>query len=283
MNHPVSPTLPAQNASETFSLRSLLGDGRNFQIVFLCCFLIFGIFNLGWDVDIPRFTVSIGACLLFQWLALAYWGGTKDGLKSGMISGLSLCMMLKAYAWWVPVFAAAISIFSKYLIRFRGKHVFNPTNLGIVATVILTGEAWISPGQWGSNVALVAFIGLLGLMVVLKVGRLDTALVFIGTLAIFEFSRNVLYLGWPADFFFHQFTSGTLLLFAFFMITDPVTTPNRTISRVIWAALVACLSFYLTYWHFVFGAPIYALCIMSVFTPVFDMIFKGKKFNWKTS
>lgn len=277
-------TTPLPTAvAERFTLGRILSDGRNFQILFLCTFLIFGIFNLGWDVDVPRFSVSIGACLLFQWVALRYWGGSPEGLKSGMISGLSLCMMLKAYQLWVPVLAAAISIFSKYLIRFRGKHVFNPTNLGIVATILLTGEAWISPGQWGSNVTLVAFIGLLGLMVVLKVGRLDTALAFLGTLAVLEYSRSVLYLGWPTDFFFHQFTSGTLLLFTFFMITDPVTTPNRTLARVIWASLVACLAFYLTYWKFVFGAPIYALCILSVTTPLFDMVFKGKRFQWKAN
>lgn len=188
--------------------------------------------------------------------------------------------MMKATLWWVFVLAAFLSISGKFLIRRNKKHVFNPTNFGILLTVLFSGNAWISPGQWGSQFLWWAFIGIAGLTVIFRVGRWDTAFAFLGTLAMLEFSRSILFLGWPVDFFFHSFTSGTLLIFTFFMITDPVTTPNHRVARMVWSMMVALLSFVMSWKFFVVGAPIYALFILSAFTPLFDIVFKSSSFKW---
>ena len=47
--------------------------------------------------------------------------------------------------------AAAIAISSKFLIRYRGKHVFNPANVAIVLMMLASEHVWVSSGQWGST------------------------------------------------------------------------------------------------------------------------------------
>ncbi len=225
--------------------------------------------------------ITFFTCLMSQWLGDTITGKNNlSSLKSAWISSLSITLMLRANLWWVFVLASVLTVGSKFLIKRKGKHVFNPTNFGIVISVLLSGNAWISPGQWGSDYIWWAFMGISGLTVLFQVGRWDTAFTFLAALAVFEFSRNVLWLGWPVDFFIHQFSSGTLLLFTFFMITDPVTTPSHRLARVLWSIVIAGLSAWLNWKYLLPGAPLYALFVMSAFTPLFDIIFKAKKFKW---
>ena len=118
-----------------------------------------------------------------------------------------------------------VAIAGKFLFRIRRKHVFNPTNGGIVAMLLLTDQVWVSPGQWGS----VAFFGFLmaclGGLVVNRASRSDVTYAFIAFYCALIFGRS-LYLGEPMTIPLHRLQSGALLLFTFFMISDPKTTPD---------------------------------------------------------
>ena len=189
--------------------------------------------------------------------------------KAGRISAVIIC--------------AFFTIASKYLIKFNGKHIFNPTNFGIIATIFITQNAWISPGQWGSSMLFLILITIAGFSVLFNVGRLDTAISFLAAYSGLHFIRQVVYMGWEMDFFLHHLSSGTLLIFTFFMITDPVTSPNHKVGRIIWASAVGILAFIMTAWFEVYTAPLWALFIISPFTPLIDKLFKAKKFTWKTT
>ena len=123
-------------------------------------------------------------------------------------------------------------------------------------------------------------IGAMGSIVVFKVGRIDLPLVFLATFGGLEFIRTKLYLGWPLDHFTHQMTNGTLLLFAFFMITDPKTTPNSRKARLIWAALLGLATFLLSTQMYIHTAPIWVLFFITPVTVLLDYYFKQKKFEW---
>jgi Na+-translocating ferredoxin:NAD+ oxidoreductase RnfD subunit len=82
------------------------------------------------------------------------------------------------------------------------------------------------------------------------------------------------------EVFFHKFTSGTILLFAFFMITDPVTTPKSVKGRVIWGIITAVVTFILSNWHQNYTAPIWAMFFLMPSTVLFNIIFKGQEFFW---
>ena len=198
-----------------------------------------------------------------------------------LISTFSLCLLLKTNDWAVCVFASAITVFGKYIFRLKGKHIFNPSALGIAAAVYFTGNAWISPGQWGSNAVLFFGIICLGFIVVTRVQKLDISLAFLGTFTALLFIRQILYLGWPLDFFVQSISTGSLLLFSFFMISDPKTTPNHSAARIIWAVIVAAIAFYLATFKFINGAPIWVLVCMQPLVPLLDYLFKAKRFEWR--
>lgn len=264
-------------------LRSLISDPRVNQILYLSSFLLFGVFWLDWSQDIGRYTITFSVTLLSQFILLKIYGKDISSLKSAMISALGLCLLFKANAFVPIALASFLTIAGKFLIKYKGKHVFNPNNFGIVMAILLTQEGWISPGQWGNSEVLLGLILITGINILLKVGRMETSIFFLLTYLGMHFGYNILYKGWPLDFFMHQITSGTLLLFAFFMITDPVTTPNSVTARIIWSAMVGVLSFFLTQWFYVHTAPIYALFLLAPFTVLFDRIFISKRFKWKLS
>ncbi len=282
--HPIRSNLLLVYAAKGFKALSdfFYHDARHFQIVYLTFFLVYGNIFLGWHNEILRFALIFGICISTQLAFDYYYKKPYLSVKSAFISALGLCLLLKANAASTLALAAFLSIASKFFIRIKGKHVFNPANFGIIGSILLTQDAWISPGQWGSDVSLLFILGVLGTFILLRVNRIDTSLAFIITLALLEFFRIVIYLGWPIDFFLHQFTSGTLLLFTFFMITDPVTTPNSPKARIIWASLIALASFGLSHYWQLYTAPIWVLFILSPLTALLDRIFVHHHFNWQT-
>ncbi len=266
------------------SLRHLiLGDARHFQIIYLSSFLFFGIFSLGWEVEANRYLVVIGSCIVTQVIGSRIIGASPNSWKSALITALGLSLLLHTSSLWIASLAGVIAISSKFFIRFQGKHIFNPANFGIILTVLFTNQAWVSPGQWGSDIILIYFFGAAALMVLLKVGRIDTSIAFLGTLLALEAGRTIFYLGWGWDVLFHSFSNGSLLLFTFFMITDPVTTPKNKKARIIWASGIAILAFILSQWFYVYTAPIWALFIAAPFTAIFNHLMKGESFQWITT
>lgn len=255
-------------------------DARHFQIIYLASFLVYGIVFLGWEVDLWKYGTLIGTCLIVQIVAANVVKKDLRSLKSGLITALGLCLLLKSNSYSTLILAATVAIAGKFLIRYKGKHIFNPANLGLVAAIVLTGDAWVSPGQWGNSAILLYFFGAAALIVLLKVGRLDTSLVFLGSFIAFEYCRTVLYLGWGLDVLYHKLLNGSFLLFTFFMITDPMTTPNKQKGRVLWSVVLAAISFLLTNWLYINTAPIWALFILSPFTALIDRYWKGQKFQW---
>jgi len=256
-------------------------DPRLYQVTFLLVFLFYGVAVLGWEVDAGKFALTFFTCLFTQFVFTSVTSKDYTSLLSAAISSLSLCLMLKTGEMATAALAAFLSIAGKFVLRSNGKHFFNPTNFGICLTMLLTRQAWISPGQWGNNAFLLLLIGSLGLLVLIRVKRIDTAIAFlfsyIGLLSI----RHILYQGWPADFLFHQLQNGTLLLFAFFMITDPVSTPSHPQARIGWALATGALAFVLQSYYFVNGAPVWALFFLSPFTLLLDKLFKHSNFKWK--
>src|SRR5207245_1441592 len=114
-----------------------------------------------------------------------------------------------------------------------------------------------------------------------RVQQLDSSLAFLLSYTGLLFWRQVVVLGWPMDHFVHATSTGSLLLFSFFMITDPRTTPRRRMVRMAWAAAVAAVSFYLAALQWQNNTPIWVLVGMAPMVPVLNHLFKGKAFEWR--
>lgn len=260
-----------------------LADARFYQIAYLSIFLVYGVNSLQWEFN-PLIVFSIIATVLItQYICCRIFGKPYDALKSAAITALGLSILLKTQFWYIAAFAGFVAIVSKYIIRIRGKHIFNPANIGLVATIYITKMAWVSPGQWGSSIVVLYFILAAGSMLLLKVGRVDTGWVFLGTYALCQVLYSNLFLGWPLDYTLHKLSNGALLLYAFFMITDPATTPGNKYARMVWSMAVALFAFYMAEFRYINGAPVKALFLISMVTPLVDYCFKGKLFSWKYS
>jgi len=161
----------------------------------------------------------------------------------------------------------------------HGKHVFNPTNFGIVAMMLATGGIWVSPGQWGSAAFFAFLIACLGGLVVNRAARSDVTYAFLVFYLAVLFGR-ALWLGQPMAIPLHQVESGAFLIFTFFMISDPRTSPDSRLGRFIFAASVALMAHYMAFFMQMRPALYVALIALSPLTLLFDRIFPAERFAW---
>src|ERR1041385_5355439 len=110
-------------------------DARHYQVLFQLTFLLYGIFALHWDLPLLRFNIVILSCLAMQALFIHF--KTKDwtSLKSALITAFSICLMLEANKTSTFIIAAVLGISSKFFLRIKGKHIFNPANFGMMITL----------------------------------------------------------------------------------------------------------------------------------------------------
>ncbi len=255
-------------------------DARIFQIVFLSSFLLFGIFSLGWKADTLKYAVILTCAVLTQVMAIKLLNLKISSLRSAIITALGLCLLLQSGELWVLGLATILAIASKFIIRLNRKHLFNPANFGIISSIIITQRSWISPGQWGSDVILLLFFGAAGLMILMRISRLETGITFFLTYFALLYAYNVWYLGWEFEVVMHKMTNGSLLLFTFFMITDPMTIPNNKKARIIWAIIIAAISFIAGAFFQLYTAPIWILFFFTPITVVFDRLWSARKYEW---
>lgn len=261
----------------------ILRDPRWFQIAALSSFLMYGGFQLNWFAAPERIVVILSFALLTQAFFVIAKRLTVDAMKSGAITGLGLSLLFYSSNPMMWALAPILAISSKFLIRDQGKHIFNPANLGVILPILLFSDGWISPGQWGSGAMLAFFFSVCAVMVLMRVGRIDTSLTFLVVFFGLETLRSVFYLGWDFEWMLHKMSNGSILLFAFFMITDPRTTPKSPQYRILWAAIVGVASFILTSWFYLHTAPMWALFFSAPLTVITDRLSGGKVFQWHSS
>jgi Na+-transporting NADH:ubiquinone oxidoreductase subunit NqrB len=234
---------------------------------------------LDFDVSAPRAAVLLTAVLLAQYGCTWLWALPKFDARSALISGLSLCLLLRTNSIALAIAVAVITIGSKFILRLNGKHIFNPTNGGIVAMLVLTDQVWVSPGQWGSAAFFAFLMACLGGIVVNRAARSDVTYAFIMFYCALLFGRSW-YLGEPMAIPLHRLESGALLLFTFFMISDPKTTPDSRAGRVLFAALVAFGGWYVQFRLFRTNGLLWSLAVFSMTVPLIDWLLPGARYEW---
>lgn len=254
-------------------------DPRFYQIFALSGVLGYGIAGLRFDVSPARAALTIASTLAAQWACTRLWRLPRFDPRSALISGLGLCFLLRTDRPWLIPAIAALTIGSKFALRLRGKHVWNPTNFGLAAGMTAGGQVWVSPGQWGSVAFLALLVLCLGGLVVRRAARSDVTAAFLACYAAILAGRS-LWLGEPMAIPFHRLESGTLLIFAFFMISDPKTTPDRRAGRILFAALVAIGAAFVTFVLYRTNGLIWSLAVLSPTVPLIDRILPGSRYAW---
>ncbi len=256
-----------------------LRDPRYYQIAVLSSLVAFGVAGLDFGISAANAVAIVTMALATQYAGTRLCGLPAFDPLSPLITSLSLTLLLRTDLVALAALAAVIAIGSKFAIRVRGKHIFNPANVAIVTLMLATDHAWISSGQWG-NAAIGAFaLACLGFLVLTRAKRAETTLAFLGAYALLLLSRAA-WLGDPLAIPLHQLQNGALLIFAFFMISDPKTTPDHRIGRIAYGAIVASVTMFIQFVLYEPGAPVLALIACSPVVPFIDALLCGNKYNW---
>ena len=259
-----------------------LRDPRYYQVAVLTSLLAFGIGVLDFGIRWQN-----AAAILLTAQAVQFIGTRAAGLPrfdplSALITSLSLTLLLRTELIALAILAAAIAIGSKFLIRVRGKHVFNPANVALVTLMLATDYAWVSSGQWGSAAIGAFTLACLGFLVLTRAKRAETTIGFLAFYGALLFGR-ALWLGDPLTIPLHQVQNGALLIFAFFMISDPKTTPDSPLGRVLFAGIVASIAFIIQFVFYVPNGPILALILSAPLVPLIDASLHGTHYRWETA
>jgi enediyne biosynthesis protein E5 len=254
-------------------------DPRHYQIAVLAALLAYGLTRLDFEVGGAQAAAMLTTALLTQFLCTRGLPATPAfDPRSALISGLSLCLLLRTNSFELAVVAAVVTVASKFVIRIDGQHLFNPTNFGIVV-MLLTGHAWVSPGQWGNVAFFALLMACLGSLVVTRAARSDITLSFLVFYMGLVFGRS-LWLGEPMSIPIHRLQSGALLLFSFFMISDPRTTPGSRLGRMLFALLVACGAWYVQFRLFRTNGLLWSLAACSFTVPLINRLLPGRRYEW---
>lgn len=256
-------------------------DPRLAQLAMLGTILVLGASLYDFALD-PRQILLTFASACFAQAAVDRFAGREHvNYKSALITALGISLLLRADTLWAHPLAAAIAISSKSLFRIRGKHLFNPSCFGVIFALIALPGVWVSPGQWGNGPILAGWIAVAGTMVVSRAARGDTSTSFILFYGGAMLAR-ILWLGQRIAVLMHRLGSGSLLLFAFFMISDPRTSPDEWRGRLAHCATVAGLAFVLGFHFYVTNSLVWALFLAAPAVPLWDAIFKAPRFEWES-
>jgi Na+-translocating ferredoxin:NAD+ oxidoreductase RnfD subunit len=246
-----------------------LSDPRLHVAAIIITIHVLGQTELRFHVTVPQILASILTCALMEVAITFRRQRAFVWPASAMLTGSGVALILRVpstpvgdhwsfHAWWVFAAVGAFSLSTKYLVRYKGSHVFNPSNVGLVVVFIVFGSTrlepldfWWAPLGTGMIVAYaVILIG--GLLITARLGLLAAAVTFWLTLAaglgILAASGHSMVARWAFapvsgfDYWRVIMFSPEVLIFLFFMITDPKTVPSSRGGRVAFFFLVAVTS-----------------------------------------
>ncbi len=255
-------------------------DIRYIQIFILSILLSYGAFTFDFSFLWQQMTLTFVSGLFTQYFWIKKFNLSYRSFLSTLITCLGIALLLRSNTLWIHPLVVFLSISSKFFISYKKQHFFNPSAFGLVMALFLFQNAWISPGQWGSQISLALWVTALGCFIVNQVHRLNTPwfflLFFLGGLWIRNF-----YLGYEIEILFHSATNGSLLIFAFFMISDPKTSPNHFVGQIIFTFFVALMSLILQYYFYVVNGFVYSLIGLAWMVPILNRLFKAQSFQWR--
>ncbi|MGH2635540.1 MAG: hypothetical protein ACRDHU_05270 [Actinomycetota bacterium] len=224
---------------------------------------------LGFQVSVPQILAAVVTCAVVEVTWTLRRTGSLVWPASAILTGSGVALILRVIGtesgdhwswrgWYWFALVAGLSLLTKYVIRYRGSHVFNPSNVGLVVAFVVLGSTRVEPldfwwgpfDGWMAAAYLIILVG--GLLITARLHLLAMSLAFWVTLAagigVLAASGHCMTARWAfapvcgSHFWWIIVTSPEILIFLFFMITDPKTVPSGRVARVIFGASVALAS-----------------------------------------
>jgi Na+-translocating ferredoxin:NAD+ oxidoreductase RnfD subunit len=243
---------------------------------FITLILLVGQLSFGILDSYVNVVVAICTALLTEMILSKILLGKWKSLASAYISGISVGILIRSTMIWPYIITAVLSIMSKYVLRYKGRHLWNPSNFGVSWMLFMAplDVAGLSI-QWGSNFLSMAVIWALGLVIVYRAKRFHVTLTYVISFVILAYIRSII----VGDTFLAEvspLTGPMYQLFIFFMMTDPPTSVSTKKGRIIVAILIALVEFVLRLNSFIY-APFYALFLVGPLAKFIDLKFNARK------
>ena len=237
-------------------------DKRYLAPILVTVVLLVGQLTFGFLESWSRTFLAIATAIGIELVLARLFSGSWPHLASAYISGISVGMLVRSPAVWPYALCSAISIISKYVLRVDGRHIWNPSNFGIVAMLVLAADTVASLSvQWGNNLLPVFVVWCFGSVIIYSLGRFHITATYVISFVAFAALRAFL-TGHPFLSEVAPITGPMYQLYIFFMITDPKTTVRSFRGQILVAFLVAAMEAVLRLLEFV-HAPYYSLFIVG--------------------
>lgn len=190
-----------------------------------------------------RLVLALGVCVATEALLSRFDRGRLTNLLSAYISGISLTLLVKPQggALWPFALGGFLAISSKYVLRFRDNHLWNPTNFAVTALLLLAPDrVSVLSHQFGNDVITNMVIWVFGLIIAARVGVLHITLTYVASFLLLS-SLRASALGLPVLPEIAPITGPMYQLFIFFMITDPRTIVRGRRRQITVAVLIAAM------------------------------------------
>ena len=252
------PGVAAPGTAPSRALLKRMLDSRFAPPVFITLILLAGNLSFGILESYSRTLLAIATSMLFEMVLGRIFLKKWPHPASAYITGISVGILLRSPAYWTYALCAALSITSKYALRFRGRHIWNPSNFGICAMLFLASDSVAGLSiQWGNNLASLVVIWLLGSIIVWRAQRFNITATYVASFIALSFLRARI-TGDPWQSEISPITGPMYQLFIFFMITDPKTTVRSRMGQCVVAFAIALVEFFMRLGSSVY-APLYAL------------------------
>jgi enediyne biosynthesis protein E5 len=190
-----------------------------------------------------RLVLALGACLATEALLSWFDRGKIVNLLSAYISGISLTLLVKPQggALWPFALGGFLAISSKYVLRYRDNHLWNPTNFAVAALLLLAPDrVSVLSHQFGNDLTTNLVIWIFGLIIAARVGVLHITLTYVASFLLLNALRAVA-LGQAVLPEIAPITGPMYQLFVFFMITDPRTIVRGRRRQILVAIVIAVM------------------------------------------
>ncbi len=245
-------------------------DPRYLSSGLITLILVFGQMYVGFLHDLSQLITAIAVALVADLALGRLLTGKWINPASAYITGISCGILLRSLYLWPFAIASLLSVMSKYVLRYKGRHLWNPSNLGICVVLFAApGIVAALSEQWGNDLWAMAVIWVLGSVILWRVKRFHVSFTYAASFVVLAYLRSLMtetpFLSEVAPI-----TGPMYQLMAFFMVTDPATSVSSRGGRIAVAFLVALAEMVLRLFEIV-NAPLYALFLVGPVAKIVDL------------
>ena len=267
----IPPRQPARGWKKWLSL-----DNRFVPPAFITLILLGGQLTYGILESYEKTLLAIATAIVVEMVLGKIFVGKFPYAASAYITGISVGILVRSPAYWPFALCALISITSKYVLRYKGRHLWNPSNCGISILLFLAGDIAASLSiQWGNFLLPMVVIWALGSVIIWRLRRFHITGTYVVFFLLFAFLRSWM-TGSPWQSEVAPITGPEYQLFIFFMITDPKTTVKSWKGQCIVAFAVAFVEMLMRLDQVIY-APFYALFFVGPVALLVEMWLNSRR------